>query len=106
MGNYLRLGPVHLRVSTKHLANWGYPAVRIAGLSLLTRDNGGRLHLASYHPKGCTTWHWFIALYRSRGARRGWFNLQRHKGFGERGVALFGWTLSLTEQGYHKERRA
>lgn len=105
MQNYLVMGPVRLKISDRHLAKWGYPRLSVGGLSFWTRDTGGRLHLAGYHPKGSLTWHWFVAFYRSRGARRGYFNLQWRRGFGERGLSLFGWTISLTEQGYHREKR-
>jgi hypothetical protein len=102
--SWLKLGPVTIRVGSKYLAKWGFPRVQIGGLSFWSRDTGGRLHLAAYHPRGCLTWHWFVALYRSGHGHSGWFDLQWRKGFGERGLTLFGWTLSITEQGYHKER--
>lgn len=62
MRNYVHLGPVSIRVSRKHLASWGYPLVRIGGLSLLTWDNTGRLQIASYHPGWSITWLWFVAI--------------------------------------------
>lgn len=102
--NYLTCGPISIRVSRKHLAKWGFPLVRLGGLSLFGRDNTGRLQLAAYHPRKSLTWHWFVQLYRTPIAKRGFFDLQWRKGFGERGLCLFGWTLSINEQGYHKER--
>lgn len=35
------------------------------GLRFFKRDSGGGLILASYHPRGCPTWHWSITLKRN-----------------------------------------
>lgn len=96
------LGPIRIRTSWKGVAKWGYPPIEIGGLALFVRDSGGRLQLAGYHPRKSTTWHWFVALYRAPG-KPGYFNLEWRPGYGERGLHLFGWTLSITRQGYHKE---
>ena len=34
MRNYLALGPVRIRINSKHLAGWGYPSIQIGALSL------------------------------------------------------------------------
>lgn len=104
MRNYLTIGPISVRISRKNLAAWGFPVVRAGGLSLLSRDTAGRLHLAAYHPRNSLTWHWFVSLYKSGGPSER-FNRQWRKGYGERGVCIFGWTLSINEQAYHIDRQ-
>jgi hypothetical protein len=47
MRNYLILGPVRIRLSRKHLAPWGYPFLKVGGLSVLSRMNTGDLVRAS-----------------------------------------------------------
>lgn len=60
----LKIGPVFIRGSRKHLAPWGFEAMRIGGLSLWSRDSGGDLVLASYHPRWSTTWFWSASISR------------------------------------------
>ena len=61
MGNYVRLGPFSLRVSTKHYASWGFDLIRIGGLGVWSRCSDGSRMIAGYHPRDSLTWLW--ALY-------------------------------------------
>lgn len=61
MSNWVKIGPVRLRIGSKHLAPWGFPRVAVHGLSFWSWTNGGDLCLASYHPASSITWLW--ALY-------------------------------------------
>lgn len=65
MSNHFKLGPVIIRTGSKHLAPWGFPRVRIGGLSLWSRSNTGAWIPASYHPKSSITWLWSIWVSRS-----------------------------------------
>ncbi len=64
MGNYVNLGPLALRVSTKGIADWGYPLIATRDYAFLTRDNGGGLCLAAYNPRDSLTWAWGLRLHR------------------------------------------
>lgn len=59
--NHIKIGPAIIRIGSKHLAPWGFPRLRVCGLSVWTWTNSGPLCLASYHPKTSITWLW--ALY-------------------------------------------
>lgn len=59
-GNYVKIGPVIVRVGSKHLAPWGFPRVRVYGFSLWSWTNSGQLSLASYHPASSLTWLWAL----------------------------------------------
>jgi hypothetical protein len=37
---------------------------RFGGLTLLCRNSAGEMHLASWHPRGCGTWHWYVGFTR------------------------------------------
>lgn len=65
MSNYITAGPIALKVSNRHLAVWGYPLLKIGGLSLWTRDSGGGLGLASYHPASSLTWLWGLSVRKA-----------------------------------------
>lgn len=96
MKNYLRLGPVSIKVSNKYQAAWGYPMVRIGGLSILTRDSGGGMNLMGYHPRSSLTWLWFINAYRGKAMAP-----QKWGSHGHRDFSLpFGWVLR-----YHWQKR-
>jgi hypothetical protein len=71
MRNYLIFGPVRIRISSKHLASWGFARISIGGLSLWSWSNSGELILASYHPRSSLTWLWSVALGK-RKWERGW----------------------------------
>lgn len=105
MRNYLVLGPIRIRVSSKHLAPWGYARVAIGGLSLLSRANTGDLMLASYHPSWSHTWRWSVMLRRADGlawvsrdkTRRGqWHDYYR---------LPFGWQILVSQQNYMPKSR-
>ncbi|WP_398472933.1 hypothetical protein [Tardiphaga sp.] len=91
--NYLRLGPIHIKVSNKYLANWGYPLLKIGGAEFWSRSNDGRRMLAAYHPRSSLTWLW--ALYVYRGKAMGPTNW-KHRG--TRDFGLFGWVLHYSWQ--------
>lgn len=61
-------GPVFIRLSRRNLAEWGFEAVRIGGLSLWSRTSGGDRMLASYHPRTSSTWHWSVSVAKGRTA--------------------------------------
>jgi hypothetical protein len=98
MRNYLTVGPVSILISRRHLANWGFPDVKLGGLDFWTRTNDGALNLLAYHPSWSITWLWCINLRRCRygswllvdRARRS----QRH----HRLRLPFGWSISLWTQ--------
>ena len=75
MRNYLALGPVKIRINSKHLAGWGYPSIQIGALSLFTWTNTGGLTLASYQPLQ-QTWHWAVVVQRSQ-YPKGWVSRDR-----------------------------
>lgn len=101
---YLRLGPVALRLSSQYVA-WGLPILQIYGLSFFSRDSGGDLSLAGYHPRGCLTWHWNVSLRRWRmkywvvRAAKEWRKGQWHDYY----WLPFGYSLSIARQDYHKQ---
>lgn len=95
VSNWLILGPVRVRVGSKHLAPWGYPRIEVGGLSLWSRWNTGERLLASYHPRSSITWLWQLSLHRRRNPVKAY----RHNCGGWRHVYLpFGWTLDLLWQ--------
>lgn len=64
--NYRSFFGVPVRVSTKGIANWGYPVVIIGGLSLWARASNGELIVASYtDPKGNGCWAWAVSLRKA-----------------------------------------
>lgn len=74
MRNHIKIGPAVVRIGSKHLAPWGFPRLRIWGLSFWTWTNSGQLGLASYHPKSSITWLWSLWI----DPRRPWrWNLHR-----------------------------
>ena len=60
MRNHIRLGRVSVRIGSKHLAPWGFPRLRVFGLSFWTWTNSGQLCLAGYHPRSSITWLWSL----------------------------------------------
>lgn len=62
---HLYIPPVLIRLQR---ATWGYPLVRIHGLSLFTKTNDGALNIASYHPANSITWLWMLQVSFSRKA--------------------------------------
>lgn len=102
MGNWLRVGPLVIRTGSKHLASWGYPRLKIGGLSFWTRSNDGELNLAGYHPRSSITWLWFLRLTRSGGQSF------THR-MGASGMRLqrlpFGWALAFHWQARMPWRR-
>lgn len=101
MKNYLSLGPVRLRISTKYLAPWGYERLAIGGLSLLSRTNGGDLILVAYHPRWCGTWHWSLCIRRGRPEH--WVNraTSRRGQWHDYFWLPFGRELIVSRQDYH-----
>jgi hypothetical protein len=65
-GNFISLGPVTLRVGSKHLAPWGFPRIQIGGLSLWSWSNSGQFVPASYHPRSSITWLWTVWIRREQ----------------------------------------
>ncbi len=70
--NWLRFGPVVIRIGSRHLASWGFPRLEIGGLSIWSGNSDGSLCLASYHPRSSFTWLWSVTLTRGK-ARTGRF---------------------------------
>lgn len=60
MRNYVKIGPLALRISSKHLANWGFPVAIIWGLHFWTRTNSGERVFVYYHPHTSITWLWSL----------------------------------------------
>ena len=58
--NHIKIGPVIIRVGSKHLAPWGFPRIKIGGLSLWSWTNTGQLVPASYPPRKSITWLWSL----------------------------------------------
>jgi hypothetical protein len=65
--NHYGIGPIIVRIGSKHLAPWGFPRVQIGGLSLWSWTNSGDLLLAAYHPRRSITWLWSIGIGRQKG---------------------------------------
>lgn len=81
-------------------------AIRIKGLSVFSRDSGGGLVLASYHPRSSQTWHWAVSAdRRAFGPRWGWFVHRMGQNVTQRHLRLGMWTISIDTQSFHKERR-
>jgi len=74
--------------------------ITIGGVKLFSRDSGGDIVLASYHPRRSSTWHWSVVLSRRdgkphRAARR---NGQWHDYY----WLPFGLQLIVSQQDWHK----
>lgn len=108
MKNYFKIGPLRVRVSSKHLAPWGYERVGIGGLSFFSRSSDGAMILASYMPKG-QTWHWSFSVHKRKWPR-GWIARDRLRtGQWHDYYRLpFGRELIISRQDFHKQtaRRA
>lgn len=102
--NYLSFGPIRLRVSRRGLAPWGYERLGIGGLRMFSRDSGGGLVLASYHPRRSSTWHWSISVKKREG--RPSRSRQRHGQWHDYYWLPFGRQLIVGRQDYHKRRAA
>lgn len=68
--NHIRLGPVVVRIGSKNLAKWGYPRVKVGGLSLWSWTNTGQFVPAGYHPRNSITWLWSVWIGRNRSTYR------------------------------------
>lgn len=107
MSNWFTLGPVCIRIGSKHLAPWGYDRIRIGGFGMFSRTSSGELTLAAYHPRGCTTWHWYATLCRWPSSFRGLVHrdtrrvCQWHDYF----RVSPRWAIRIGRQDYHRERR-
>jgi hypothetical protein len=99
MSNYLRIGRVGVRINRKGIADWGYPLVRIGGLDLISRTSGGELTLASYHPRGSTTWYWSV-VFCKRGT--GPFLSRTPKDIRRGQWHDYYWRFRISRQDYHK----
>lgn len=62
MINHIKIGPVIIRTGSKNLAPWGFPRLRVGGLSLWSWSNTGEWMPASYHPRSSITWLWSVAI--------------------------------------------
>jgi hypothetical protein len=101
MRNYLVIGPVRIRVSSRHLAPWGFARVAVGGLSLLSRTNTGHLMLASYHPAWSHTWRWAVQIMKG-GKDRPWIDRAKHRS-GQRHDYYrlpLGWQIMVSQQNY------
>ena len=67
MRNYLSFGPISIKLHNRGHAPWGYPSIRIGGLSLFDRASNGNLILASYHPRSSATWLWAVSIGERNG---------------------------------------
>jgi len=131
MRNYLTLGPLKLLISRKYLASWGFPLLRVGGLSLWSKSSNGERILASFHPRDSLTWHWSLSITKqmwSAEAREGRAQLYREgnpyvtaPSWRDRFMSLtanprgqwhnyyrlpFGYALSVARQDYHKRPAA
>lgn len=98
--NYLTFGPIRLRISRRGLAPWGYARLEIGGLSLLSRDSGGGLMLASYHPRRSKTWHWVVSIKKRDGGTHR--SKLRYGQWHDYYALPFGRQLIVGQQDYHK----
>jgi hypothetical protein len=69
MRSVVNIGPVSVRLSRKGVASWGYPTIRIGGLSLFSRSSNGDMHIAGYHPRKSSTWLWHVSIGKRNGDR-------------------------------------
>lgn len=101
MGNYVKIGPLAVRVSTKGIADWGYPLFATRDYAFLMRDSGGGLCLAGFNPHDSLTWVWGLRLHRvGRDHPIFWdqgqhFSFQRRRTFR---VPFTTWALTLSTQ--------
>lgn len=93
MRNYVRIGPVAIKVNSKGIAFWGYPRIQIGGLSLWLWSNTREFMPASYHPDASITWLWSWRLTRRKSASH------THNNGGDKVYWLpFGWRLVYSWQ--------
>lgn len=74
-------------------------------IRFLSRDRGGGLVLASYHPRGCLTWHWSISIIKSRCFRPWWLVSRastRTNQWHDYYRLPFGKALCISRQDYHR----
>jgi hypothetical protein len=104
--NYVTLGPVRIRISKRHLADWGYPIFSIGGLSFFTRSTNGDMIMVSCHPKGSITWHWGVTwsktqqvhwITRSKRRDHQWFDIYK--------LPLVRRCIIIAHQDYHKQEK-
>lgn len=94
MGNWIRLGPVRIRIGSKYLAPWGFPRLQVGALSLWSYWNDGTFCPAAYHPRSSITWLWQTRLERGE-----WKPPYQYNSTGGRDVQLpFGWKLHIMWQ--------
>lgn len=102
------IGPVQLRLSSHNLCWWGFPRLKIGGLTIWSWHSDGALGLAAYHPKGSTAWHWSISLTRRQRYFKGWRSItppELRRGQWHDYYRLpFGWALAVARQDYHLPR--
>ena len=94
MRNYIRLGPIAIKISSKNIAFWGYPRLQIGGYSFWSWCNTGEFCPASYHPGESLTWLWTTRI--ARGKKR---HSYTHNSGGTKAYWLpFGWQLIYSWQ--------
>lgn len=103
--NYIRVGPIAVRISRKNLAKWGWPVIELGGLRLFSRNSNGELGLAAYHPRDSLTWHWAISIGRRPPEARKWLALaprEFRRGQWRDYIGLpFGRQIIISRQDYH-----
>lgn len=108
MRNYLAAGPLRVRISSHGLARWGYERIGVAGFSFLSRDSGGDLMLAAYHPRRSLTWHWSVSLRKRQAATSRWVNRApsefRSGQWHDYYRLPFGWEVVIAMQNFHQGR--
>jgi hypothetical protein len=99
---YLKIGRVSIRYCSLRFARC-MPILCIGGLHFLGRDSGDELILASYHPRGCLTWHWCIGLKKGRPNRFMTFAERRTNQWHDYLRLPFGRYLSIGRQDWHRQ---
>lgn len=79
--------------------------------SFFTRMSDGGLKIASYHPKGCRTWHWSVSVVRSGTFRKFWLVDRTEPAFRRNQWhdyyrLPFGRALCISRQDYHLQAKS
>jgi hypothetical protein len=96
MRQWISIGPVSIRLHSKHLAPWGFPRLQIGGYSFWSWNNNGYFMPAGYHPRGSITWIWSTTIVKAPLGLRycDTLGVRRHSN-----VWLpFGWRLIVSRQ--------
>lgn len=73
--SYFVVGPIAIKTSSKNLAFWGFPVVRIGGIDIWSWCNDGSFMPVACHPRDSITWTWATYIGRRQTQTR---RISRH----------------------------